>query len=103
MPVLEIPQHFSIKWATFSIPYCQITKSPDVINHGRKADNIEHIHLGLRNTNSRGTGRLNFTTGDLKVLKQEFVTRNGPFHTQFYEQFDSPTSHAAFFYISKLW
>jgi hypothetical protein len=41
-------------------------ESPNVINHGGKADNIEHIRLRLRNTNSRGTGRLNFTTGYLK-------------------------------------
>jgi hypothetical protein len=59
---------------------------------------LEHIHLRLRKKNSRGTGRLSFTTGNLKYsIHQEFVTRNGQFHMQFYEQFDAPTSRAPFF------
>jgi hypothetical protein len=73
-------------------------ESPNAINHGGKAASMEHIHLRLRKKNGRGTGRLSFTTGNLKYsIHQEFVTRNGQFHIRFYEHFDAPTSHAAFF------
>jgi hypothetical protein len=59
---------------------------------------MEHFHLKLRKKDSRGTGRLNFTTGNLGYsIHEESVTRNGQFHIRFYEQFDAPESHVAFF------